>query len=70
MRLRFRIRHRRRALLPRLSECPERLGVSLDIGGFSRCQEEFDRQHDGLMDAAAVFLGSGTQVIFEFGRHS
>jgi hypothetical protein len=46
-----------------LSECPERFGVSLDLSGFPCCQEKFDREHDGLMDAAAVFFGSGTQLI-------
>jgi hypothetical protein len=56
--------------LPRFSECPERLRVSLDLSGLTRGQEEFDCEHDGLMDTAAVFFGSGVQLIFELGRYS
>jgi hypothetical protein len=56
--------------LPRLSECPERFGVSLDLSGFPCCQEKFDREHNRLMDTAAVFFGSGTQLIIKLSRQS
>jgi len=56
--------------LPRLSECPERLGVSLYLSGFPCCQEKLDREHDRLMYAAAVLLSSGTQIIIKLSRQS
>ena len=47
---------------------PQRIRVGLDLGRFTRCQEELDSEHDGLVDASAIFRGGVAQLCFELGR--
>jgi hypothetical protein len=49
-------------------QSPQHIRVGLDLGRFTRCQEELDSEHGGLVDASAIFRGGVAQLCLELGR--